>query len=94
MFTFLRSTRFWLAGPVALLLSILFMASMSLWLPKGAAGINHLVLPIILFPLIWSVFFFYAVMADNKKRMVLVMLSLLLLCGGLVTASFMGMLTI
>lgn len=94
MFTFLRSTRFWLAGPIALLLSILFMASMSLWLPKGAAGINHLVLPIILFPLIWSVFFFYAVMADNKKRMVIVMLSLLLLCGGLVTASFMGMLTI
>lgn len=94
MFSFLRSSRFWMAGPVALFLSIFFMASMSLWLPQGAAGIDHLVLPIVLFPLIWSVFFFYAVMADNKKRMVLTMLSLLLICGGVVVASFMGMLTV
>lgn len=94
MFSFLRSARFWFAGPIALFVAIFFMATLSLWLPKGNAGINHLVLPIIFFPLIWSVFFFYAVMADNKKRMMLVLLSLLVLCGGVVVAAFLGYLTV
>lgn len=77
---------------MALLLSIVFMASMSLWLPEGAAQINHLVVPVVLFPLLWAVAFFYALLGVNKKRAAVVMLSALVFFGGLVVASVVGVL--
>lgn len=92
MWSFLKSARFWLAGPVALLVSIFFMASMSLWLPEGEAGINQLVVPVVLFPMIWAVAFFYPLLDWNIKRATIVMLSALVLCGGSVVASIMGVL--
>lgn len=92
MWSFLKSTRFWLAGPVALLLSICFMASMSLWLPAGEAGIDHLVVPIVLFPFLWAAAFFYAVLDLNTKRAAVLMLVALLISAGLVIASIAGLL--
>ena len=92
-FRYLYSLRFWLATFVTLLLSVTLMASMSLWLPPGAAGINHLVIPLVIFPLIWAACFFYAVLETHVIRALCVMLSLLLLNGGLVVASVMGALS-
>jgi uncharacterized membrane protein len=75
----LGSIRFWLAGPVTILTAVLMMAGMSLWLPEGKAGIDHLIVSLVLFPLIWAILFFYVVLETQPKRLVWVMLSLI--CG-------------
>jgi hypothetical protein len=53
---------FWLrvllAGPLVILTSVVVMLGGALWLPQGAAEIDHLMLPIVLFPAIWAVLFF------------------------------------
>ncbi|MEM8785680.1 MAG: hypothetical protein AAGF19_07480 [Pseudomonadota bacterium] len=59
------TVRWVLAGPVVLIVSRSSMAAIPFWCPKGAAGVDHLVFPVILFPIIWSAFFFYAVMSDR-----------------------------
>lgn len=86
------NTRFWLAGPFAIIISIFVMAAMSLWFPIGIAGINHLVLPLILFPLIWAGVFFYALLEKNIKRATLVMTFLFLLNALPVITSILGLL--
>ncbi len=87
---YLWSLRFWLAGPFGLVTAILIMAAMSLWLPKGQANIDNLVIPVILFPLIWSAVFFYAVLESKVGRAAIVFLITMLINGGLVTTSIMG----
>jgi hypothetical protein len=61
-----------LAGPVAVLLSVLIFAGMPLWLPRGAAGIDHIVMPLILLPAVWAVLFFHAVLDRSLARVALV----------------------
>ena len=73
--------RWVLAGPVALALAYLVMAAMPLWFPEGAAGIDHLVLPLILFPAIWAAAFFYACLTENPGRAGVVLMGLLLVNG-------------
>ena len=56
-------TRILLAGPGAVLVALVVMAGMPLWLPGGAAGVDNLVLPLVLVPLvlvplIWAALFF------------------------------------
>lgn len=81
-----RALRWVLAGPVALLLSILLMASLPLVLPAGAGGVNHLVLPVLAFPLIWAILIVLAVAARNVWRLTRIyagaFLACLLLIGG------------
>jgi hypothetical protein len=48
-----------LAGPLALFASVLILSGMLTWLPPGAGGVDHIVLPILLFPAIWTGLFFY-----------------------------------
>lgn len=67
----LLSGRFWLAGPVAFILAVLVMLGMAIWFPRGAAGLNNVVLPLVAFPLIWAVIFFYAYLDRNTKRVAL-----------------------
>ena len=52
-----------LAGPWTLAAALVVMAGMATWLPPGEAGVNNLVLPLVLFPLIWAVLFFHACLA-------------------------------
>ncbi|MDB5970196.1 MAG: hypothetical protein JWQ90_2646 [Hydrocarboniphaga sp.] len=58
------SSRLWprivLAGPLAFITAGLIMGGGALWLPEGAEHIDNLVLPIVLFPAIWALVFFYA----------------------------------
>lgn len=75
-----------------MLLAIFVMASLSLVLPAGNGGINHLIIPIILFPFIWALTFFYPLLDSNKKRVTILMSALLLISGSISIASIMGLL--
>lgn len=85
--------RFWtriaFAGPVAILVALVVMAGMALWLPGGAAGIDNLVVPLVLVPLIWASLFFHACLDRRLGRVALVSLGLLLVHGGLVAHKFL-----
>ena len=70
---FLRSPRFWLAGPVTFIVAVMGMLGMAIWFPKGPADVDNVILPLILFPLIWAVVFFYAYLERSIKRIVLVL---------------------
>lgn len=73
-----RRTRWLLGGPMAVLIAILAMGAMPLWFPAGAAGVDHLIFPLILFPALWAAVFFYAILAENMRRAALVMTALAL----------------
>jgi hypothetical protein len=81
------AARWLLAGPVALLASLATMMAMPLWLPAGAAGVNDIVLPIVLTPLLWAVPFFYACLEPNLARCAAALLVPTLVQGLLVAAS-------
>ena len=85
-----RWTRFILAGPLAIIVAIVVMAGMPLWLPGGAAGIDNLVVPLVLAPLIWAALFFHACLDRSLTRVALVTAALFLLHGGLVASRFIG----
>jgi hypothetical protein len=73
-----RRTRWLLGGPMAVLIAVLAMGAMPLWFPAGAAGVDHLIFPLILFPALWAAAFFYAILAENMRRAALVMTALAL----------------
>ena len=62
-----------LAGPLALVVAFLVMAGGALWLPEGDAQVNNLVLPVVLFPLLWTAFFLYACLDKKLARAYVVM---------------------
>lgn len=72
------------AGPGAVIVALVVMAGMTLWLPGGAAGIDNLVLPLVLVPLIWALLFFHACLDARLGRVVIVAVGLLVLHAGLV----------
>lgn len=88
----LGNPRVWLAGPLALIVAIVAMAAMSLWFPPGAAKLNNLVFPLILFPLLWAAAFFYAVLESDVRRCAVVLGALLIVNGAAVAASIAGLL--
>lgn len=67
--------RWILAGPVAFLLALLSMAALPLVLPGGAAGVNNLVLPVMLFPLLWAGYCIWVVATDQPGRYALINLA-------------------
>ena len=66
------------------------MTGGALWVPKGAASIDNIVLPIVLFPAIWAAFFFYTCLDRNLLRAWLVTLALLTLNAVMITMKFVG----
>jgi hypothetical protein len=86
-------TRKWIrigfAGPGAAIIAVVIMAGMTLWLPRGTAGIDNLVLPLVLVPLIWAVLFFHACLDPKLGRVALVALGLCALHAGLVAHKFL-----
>ncbi len=87
-------TRKWIricfAGPGAVIVALVVMAGMALWLPGGAAGIDNLVLPLLLVPLIWALLFFHACLDARLDRVALVAVGLLALHGGLLVHKFLS----
>lgn len=85
-----RWARIVLAGPLALICSIVIMGGSLVWLPPGAGGVNHIVLPILLYPAVWTVLFFYACFERRLGRGYLVMSGLLALHAVLIAMSRAG----
>ncbi|WP_147112515.1 hypothetical protein [Tateyamaria sp. syn59] len=81
--------RWILAGPTAFILSILAMAGLPTVLPAGAGGVNHLVLPVVLFPLLWSSFIVWPVASTALPRVATTYLALGALLLTLITLSFL-----
>jgi hypothetical protein len=75
------AARIVLAGPVAAGLTLLVLAGMPLWLPKGASGVDNLIWPLVILPGIWALLFFHAILDRSLLRIALVAL----LLGGLNT---------
>lgn len=87
---FRKWVRIGFAGPGAVVIAIAVMAGMTLWLPAGAAGIDNLVLPLVLVPLIWAGLFFHACLDSKLGRIALVAVSLLAIHSGLVAHKFLS----
>lgn len=83
-----RWIRIALAGPGAVIVALVVMAGMALWLPGGAAGIDNLVLPLVLAPLIWAGLFFHACLDRKLARVAIIAGGLLVIHGGLIAYRF------
>ena len=44
------------------------MTGGAFWLPVGVAQVNNLVLPVVLFPLLWTAYFLYACLDKKLSR--------------------------
>jgi hypothetical protein len=64
----LMVARIILAGPLAFVCSIAVMGASLVWMPPGDGGVNHIVLPITLYPATWTALFFYACFDRNLLR--------------------------
>lgn len=84
-----RWIRIAFAGPGAVLIALVVMAGMALWLPGGAAGIDNLVLPLLLAPLIWAGLFFHACLDRSLARVAIIALGLLLVHSALIAHRFL-----
>src|SRR3546814_12284447 len=82
--------RWILGGPAALIAAVLIMAAMPVWLPAGAGGVDNIIYPIILAPLIWAVVFMYSVLEEKLPRGLAVAAGVILVMGGMVVLSVTG----
>jgi undecaprenyl pyrophosphate phosphatase UppP len=85
-----RWSRGILAGPVAFVTSAVVMTGGALWVPKGAASIDNIVLPIVVFPAIWAALFFYTCLDRKLMRAWIVTLALLIVNSAMIAAQFAG----
>ena len=76
-----RVGRVVLAGPGAVVTTLLVVLGMSLWIPEGPAHIDQLAFPLILLPLVWAMLFFHACLDRSLARAALVALGLCVLNG-------------
>ncbi|HEY0974159.1 MAG TPA: hypothetical protein VGE57_06670 [Solimonas sp.] len=79
-----------LAGPLVFICAALVMSGGALWLPKGPAQIDNIVLPIVLFPAIWAAFFFYACLDRRLGRAYAVIGGLSLLHVAMIAAHLLA----
>ncbi|ULQ47458.1 hypothetical protein JN531_004045 [Flagellatimonas centrodinii] len=84
-----RWPRWLLAGPVVFAVAGLVMAGGALWVPTGPAQIDNIVLPIVLFPAIWAVLFFYASLDRRLGRAYAIVLGLGLVHAVMITVHLM-----
>lgn len=71
-----------LAGPAVFVTAAAVMAGGALWLPSGRAQIDHIVLPVVLFPAIWALLFFYASLDRQLLRAWLLVGAVLVIHAG------------
>jgi len=79
-----------LAGPLAFIVAALLMLGSTVWMPAGRAQIDNLVLPILLFPLIWTALFLYALLEPRLARAWLVIGALGVIHAALIAARLWG----
>ncbi len=83
-------TRWIASGPVAFVMAILSMASLPHGLPAGAGGVDHLVMPVIVFPLIWAVLIVLPLLPDRPGRLLGLYISIILAELALIVAGFLA----
>lgn len=83
--------RWLLCGPVSFLVAAALMAALPVMLPQGEAGIDHLVFPILLFPGLWALVFFYACLERDLLRAVAVVAGVTLVAGGVAALSALAL---
>jgi len=88
--SFLANGRFWLTGPATLVVSLLFMLAMAAWFPAGAGQVNNIIMPLVMFPLIWAVLFFYTYLTDQLAKAAWIMLALFLVNSVILALQFWG----
>ena len=64
------------------------MLGMAVWFPPGIGMVNNIIMPLILFPLLWAVSFFYAYMSRRLKLVGMVFFVVLMAQGALFFAHF------
>ncbi len=74
-----------LIGPLSLVAACLTMVGGAIWLPEGRAQVNNLILPVVLFPLLWTVFFLYACL-DKKLARAYMVIGVLVLANAALVA--------
>ena len=79
-----------LIGPLSLVAACLTMVGGAVYLPEGQAHINNIVLPVILFPLLWTVFLLYACLDKKLARAYAVIGVLVLVNAALVAQHLLG----
>jgi hypothetical protein len=79
-----------LAGPMAVISALVMMAGMTQWLPGGDAGIDNLVLPLLLVPLLWAGFFFHACLDSRLSRVAILSIGLTMVHAGMVADRFVN----
>ena len=57
-----------IAGPLAFISSFLVMCGSVLWLPAGAAQVDNLVIPVLIFPLLCTLSFIYILIDSRPAR--------------------------
>lgn len=78
-----RLVRWLLCGPLVFVGTVCVMMGMAFWWPVGAAGVDHIAMPVLLFPLIWAGLFFYALLDNSLLRAVCVLTGLIVAHLGL-----------
>jgi 4-amino-4-deoxy-L-arabinose transferase-like glycosyltransferase len=68
--------------------SVVVMLGMAVWFPPGIGMINNIIMPLVLFPLLWAVCFFYAYMSRNLKPVGAVFLAIFIAHGALFFVHF------
>jgi hypothetical protein len=82
------AARIVLAGVTPVLLSLLVLIGMPLWMPPGAGGIDHLILPLVLLPAVWATLFFHALLDRRLARVGLIALLIAVLNVALLVRHF------
>lgn len=73
-----------LAGPLAFLCAFVVVCAASVWLPPGPALIDNIAVPLVLFPAVWAMLFFYCYLTINLWRAYALLLILVLAHAGLI----------
>ena len=73
----------------AFVFSVLLVAGATKWLPEGRAGIDHIITPIVLFPLVWITLGLFLYIARRRARAWTIALILVIVHAGLVAYGFL-----
>lgn len=63
-----RIIRWMLAGPIAAIVAVIALMGMPIYIPAGPGGVDNLVIPLLLLPIIWAMLFFHAVLDSSLTR--------------------------
>lgn len=72
-----RWPRIFLVGPLVFLSAFLAVCGASVYLPAGPAKIDNVAIPLVLFPAIWALLFFYSYLDSRLIRAYTVVLLVL-----------------